>query len=111
MSRRAIRLCKQAGRNGVHPENYLHYRNATYLCDKYLEECTITLQKPITPAEREKIIAKKAELKRLEKEKAIKEHEEKTGQTVLDRRKLNLRKKKTYADEYDPDYHLDPWFM
>ena len=65
----SIRLVKQAGRNNQPAENYLLYRNCETMCDKYLDECTITLTKPITPAEKERLIQLKKEKLKLDKEK------------------------------------------
>ena len=90
----------------------MHYRNPRISCDKYLVECLILLDKPITPADKEKIIANKVERKRLAKERKIQiEMIKNGGQSTIDLRKLNYCEKKKFSEEFDPNNKLDPWYM
>ena len=109
-TKQSIKLVRQAYRNNQPAENYLLYRNCETECDRYLNECLIILTKPVTPQEKEALFQKKLEQKRLEKEERLKEKEILTGDKIIDLRKLNYRKKKTYADEFDPKNPLDPWY-
>lgn len=81
------------------------------MCDKYLDECIVEVTKPITPAEREKLMLWKKELAKIEKDKALKDLEDIKSGKITDIRKLNLiKKKKMFSDEYNPLSNLDPWY-
>lgn len=105
-----MKLVKQANRNVQPPENYILFRNCQVFSDKYLDEVIIQLNKPITPQMKEEIAYRKAEEKRINKETRLAEHEKSTGERLLDLRKISYRKRKIWADEWDPDSYMNPWY-